>query len=184
MNWWDWGLRKPKPGTGTSDMIPLANTGYNLFTRTTDLVHMHHFAVALRSEAVTNQYSSLLIKVDVWDHRLCVSHIVISITSLKQYNVTKSGCRLVSSPAPDWVSTEARLYEAQHRHCRYPRTFTGWRGSDTPTLGVPATEPESVPAAPVYQGPRLSALHWHHAALGCTDIYTVRSNSSAVALPQ
>ena len=46
-------------------MIPLANTGYNLFTRTTDLVHMHHFAVALRSEAVTNQYSSLLIKVDV-----------------------------------------------------------------------------------------------------------------------
>ena len=58
-------MRKPKPGTGTSDMIPLANTRYNLFTRTTDLVHMHHFAVALRSEAVTNQYSSLLIKVDV-----------------------------------------------------------------------------------------------------------------------
>ena len=104
MNWWDSGLRKPKPGTGTSDMIPRANNWYNLFTRTTDLVHMHHFAVALHSEAVTNQYSTLLIKVDVWDHRysLCVSHIVISITSLKQYNVTKSGC-------PAAVLSRARL---------------------------------------------------------------------------
>ena len=67
MNWWDSGLRKPNPGTGTSDMIPLANNGNNLFTRTTDLVHMHHFAAALglHSEAVTNQCSTLLIKVDV-----------------------------------------------------------------------------------------------------------------------
>ena len=167
MNWWDWGLRKPKPGTGTSDMIPLANTGYNLFTRTTDLVHMHHFAVALRSEAVTNQYSSLLIKVDVWDHRLCVSHIVISITSLKQYNVTKSGCRLVSSPAPDWVSTEARLYEAQHRHCRYPRTFTGWRGSDTRSscdgAGV-SSGCSCIPGTQTYctaLTPRCTGLHWY-----------------------
>ena len=168
MNWWDWGLRKPKPGTGTSDMIPLANTGYNLFTRTTDLVHMHHFAVALRSEAVTNQYSSLLIKVDVWDHRLCVSHIVISITSLKQYNVTKSGCRLVSSPAPDWVSTEARLYEAQHRHCRYPRTFTGWRSRSQFRLLLYTRDPDLLHctdttlhwAALIYIQPGAIAVQW------------------------
>ena len=40
-------MRKPKPGTGTSDMIPLANNWYNLFTRTTDLVHVHHFTLKL-----------------------------------------------------------------------------------------------------------------------------------------
>ena len=34
-------------------------------------------------------------------------------------------------------------------------------GDAAPTLGVPATEPESVPAALGYQGPR-------HTALGCT----------------
>ena len=62
-------------------MIPLANTGYNLFTRTTDLVHMHHFAVALRSEAVTNQYSSLLIKVDVQGVPQLSSHFVLLVFS-------------------------------------------------------------------------------------------------------
>ena len=63
MNRWDSGLRKPKPGTGTRDMIPLAN---NWYSRTTDLVHVH------QSKCMRSPQSLL-----------CGSHIVMSKTSLK-----------------------------------------------------------------------------------------------------